>query len=262
MQGDSKFQLLEYEKLEGATDIKTMFGLNIVKKCGITLKQIRILLDDSEVVLEAGLLSYMKGSIEIKNKMGGILGIGRKFIESKVTGESMFKPKYIGSGEIFLEPSFCNFALIELEDDEIIVDDGMFCACDGEIEVGVSLQKNVSSSFLGNKGFCQTRLTGSGVVVLKIPVPQDEIFKCTLIDDTLKVDGNFAILRTGNIEFSVEKSSKSIIGSMTNGEGLVNVYSGTGEIWLVPTKNVYQELKINTFDRTLEEDNEDTDEFE
>ena len=65
-----------------------------------------------------------------------------------------------------------------------------------------------------------------------------------MINDTLKVDGNFAILRTGNIEFSVEKSSKSIVGTMVSGEGLVNVYRGTGEVWLTPTKNVYKDLKI------------------
>lgn len=85
-------------------------------------------------------------------------------------------------------------------------------------------------------GLYQTRIEGSGIVVLKVPVPESEIFKCILINDTLKVDGNFAILRTGNIEFSVEKSSKSIIGTAVSGEGMVNVYRGTGEVWLVPTK--------------------------
>ena len=244
MEGESKFQILEYENLDGATDAETAFGLNVIRQSGIKLKQIRIILEDSEVKLEPNSLSYMKGNIEVKNKTGGLIGFGKKIISSKLTGETAFKLTYSGSGEIFLEPSFGQFALIELEDDEIIVSDNMFYACEDGIDVNVAMQKNISSSFLGNEGLYQTRIEGSGIVALKVPVPESEIFKCILINDTLKVDGNFAILRTGNIEFSVEKSSKSIVGTMVSGEGLVNVYRGTGEVWLTPTKNVYKDLKI------------------
>ena len=245
MECESKFQILEYENLDGATDIETAFGLNIIRQSGIKLKQIRIILDDSSVKLEPGSLSYMKGNIEIKNKSGGILGFGKKMISSKLMGESAFKPTYSGIGEIFLEPSFGYFALIELEDDEIIVSENMFYACEEGIEVNATMQKNVSSAFLGSEGLYQTRIEGNGIVALKVPVPESEIFKCILINDTLKVDGNFAILRTGNIEFSVEKSSKSIVGTVLSGEGMVNVYRGTGEVWLIPTKKVYKELKMN-----------------
>ena len=244
MENDSIFQILEYENLEGATDVETALGLNIIKKSGIKLKQIRIVLEDSSVILEPGVLSYMKGNIKISSKSGGVLGLGKKLISSKLTGETVFKPTYSGNGEIFLEPSFGNFAVIELEDDEIIVDDGLFFACESSVEVGVSMQKNISAAILGDESFCQTKISGSGIVALEIPVPESEIFKCVLIDDTLKVDGNFAILRTGNIEFTVEKSSKSIIGSVTSGEGLVNVYRGSGEVWLIPTKSVYSDLKL------------------
>ena len=38
-------------------------------------------------------------------------------------------------------------------------------------------------------------IEGNGIVVLKVPVPESEIFKCILINDTLKVDGNFAIFK-------------------------------------------------------------------
>jgi len=267
MEGEAKFQILEYENLDGATDAETVFGLNAIRQSGIKLKQIRIILDDSAVKLEPNFLSYMKGNvgiikknIEIKNKTGGLLGFGRKIIVSKLTGETEFKPTYSGRGEIFLEPSVGHFALVELEDDEIIVGDNMFYGCDGGIEVNVATQENVPSEFLGNEGLYQIRIEGSGIVALKVPVPETEIFKCILIDDTLKVDGNFAILRTGNIEFSVEKSSKSITGIMDSGEGLVNIYRGTGEVWLAPTKNIYKDLKIGGsiyIDKSQAEEDED-----
>lgn len=244
MENDSIFQVLEYENLEGATDVETALGLNIIRENGIKLKQIRIVLEDSSVIIEPGALSYMKGDIRISSKTGGVFGLGKKIISSKLTGETVFKPTYSGSGEIFLEPSFGNFALIELEDDEIIVDDGLFFACEGSVEVGVSMQRNISAALLGDESLCQTRIRGNGIVALEIPVPESEIFKCVLIDDTLKVDGNFAILRTGNIEFTVEKSSKSIVGSVTSGEGLLNIYRGSGEVWLIPTKSAYSDLKL------------------
>ena len=244
MIGESRFQILEYENLDGASDAETAFGLNIIRQSGIKLKQIRIILEDSAVKLEPNSLSYMKGDIEIKSKSGGLIGFGKKIISSKLTGETAFKPTYSGTGEIFLEPSFGHFALVELEDDEIIVSDSMFYACEEGIDVNAAIQKNVSSALLGNEGLYQTRIEGSGIVALKVPVPESEIFKCVLINDTLKVDGNFAILRTGNIEFSVEKSSKSIVGTMVSREGLVNVYRGTGEVWLTPTKNIYKDLKM------------------
>ena len=243
MRNDSKFQILEFDRLEGATDVGTALGLQIMNDSGIKLRQVRIILEDSSVKLESGALSYMKGEIEIKTKTGGVVGLGKKFLNSKLTGETMFKPTYEGTGEIFLEPSFGHFALIELEDEEIIVDDGLFYACEEDVEVGVAMQKSVSSMLFGNEGIYQTSISGSGIVVLEIPVPESEIFKCKLFNDTLKVDGNFAVLRTSNIKFTVEKSS-SLIGSVTNGEGLLNVYSGTGEVWLLPTMSIYQDLRL------------------
>lgn len=249
MECESRFQILEYENLDGASDVQTALGLNIIKQSGIKLKQVRIMLDDSSVKLEPGALSYMKGNIQIKSKSGGLLGFGKKIISSKLTGENTFKPIYSGTGEIFLEPSFGHFALIELEDDEIIVSDNMFYACEDGIEVNAAMQKNISSTFLGNEGLYQTRIEGNGIVALRVPVPESEIFKCILINDTLKVDGNFAILRTGNIEFSVEKSSKSIVGTAISGEGMVNVYKGTGEVWLVPTKSIYRDLQVRALNQ-------------
>ena len=243
MRNDSIFQILEYDDLRGSEDVNLAVKLNFMREAGLKLKQVRILLDDSAVQLESGALSYLKGDIKIQNKIGGPLGLGKKLFNSKVTGETMFKPTYSGTGEIFLEPSFGQFALVELQDDEIIVDDGMFYACEDGIEVSSAMQKSISSLLLGNEGAFQTRISGDGLVVLELPVPETEIFKCRLNNDELKVDGNFAILRTGDIKFTVEKATKSIIGTATSGEGFLNVYRGTGDVWLVPTKSVYENLQ-------------------
>ncbi|MBM7836527.1 AIM24 family protein [Clostridium sardiniense] len=258
MTNDSRFQILEYDELKGATEVDTAFDLNIMNRSGIKLKQIRIMLDESRVKMESGALSYMKGNIDIINKTGGVIGLSKKFISSKLTGEEMFKPVYSGTGEIFLEPSFKHYALIELEDDHIIVDDGLFLACEEGVDVSPTSQKTISSMIFGNEGIFQTRIHGDGIVVLELPVPEEEIFRCKLNNDTLKIDGSFAILRSGDIEFSVEKSATSLIGSATSGEGLLNVYRGTGDVWLVPTKIVYDKMReLNVKSNFKEEEFDD-----
>ena len=166
----------------------------------------------------------------------------------------MFKPILRGTGEVFLEPSFGHFTLIELEDEEIIIDDGLFFACEESIEIEPVMQKSISSLIFGKEGMFQSRLSGSGIVLLEVPVPEKEILRCKLYRDVLKVDGSFAVLRSGNIEFTVEKSGTTLVGSAINGEGLLNVYRGTGEVWLVPTKSIYEDLNargLNEFNREI-----------
>lgn len=238
-----KFEIYEWEELKGGGSIADSIGLFFLKEGKVTLKEAKILLKNSSVLLEPGALYYQKGDLEIESKAGGVLGFGKKLIKSMATGETVFKPKYTGSGEITLEPTFGHYALIELENESVIVDDGCFYACESSVEVGAAPMKNLSSAALGGEGLFQTKLSGSGIVLLEIPVPPSEIIEYKLENETLKVDGNFAVLRSGDIDFTVEKSTKSLIGSATSGEGFLNVYRGTGSVWLLPTKSIYETMR-------------------
>jgi uncharacterized protein (AIM24 family) len=55
-----------------------------------------------------------------------------------------------------------------------------------------------------------------------------------LQNDRLVVNGNFAIARTKTLNYRVEKATKSILGSITSGEFLVNTFEGTGTVLLAP----------------------------
>lgn len=240
----TKFEVYEWQELNGGTSFHEASTLFYLKDANIKLKEVRISLKESSVRLEPGAMYYQKGDIEMNSKAGGLAGLGKKLFKSAVTNETTFKPEYKGSGELYLEPTFGHFALIELEDEEIIVDDGVFYACESSIDVGAQGMKNISSALMGGEGFFQTKLSGSGIALLELPVPQEEIVEYNLENETLKVDGNFAVLRSGSLDFTVEKSTKSLIGSATSGEGLLNVYRGTGTVWVLPTKKVYDELKF------------------
>jgi uncharacterized protein (AIM24 family) len=66
------------------------------------------------------------------------------------------------------------------------------------------------------------------------PSPKEELIEIELNNDVLRVDGNMAIAWSGSLEFTVERSGKTLIGSAASGEGLVNVYRGTGKVLMSP----------------------------
>lgn len=239
---ESTFQVLEYDDLKGGSDVKTAFMLSYMREANIKLRQLRIVLSGGGVFTEANALSFMRGPIEVSTNTGGLFSLSKKFVSSKISGEPVIKPHYKGVGELLLEPSFGHYAMLELENEEIIIDDSLFFAAEDSIEIGITSMKTVSSALFGTEGLFQTKLKGTGIVVLEIPVPETEVFKYSLVDDVLKIDGNFSVLRTGGIAFTVEKTTKTLIGSGFSGEGLLNVFRGTGEVWLMPTKVVYDKI--------------------
>jgi uncharacterized protein (AIM24 family) len=84
---------------------------------------------------------------------------------------------------------------------------------------------------VGGEGLFQTKVKGRGKVVMVAQGPVEEVH---LQNDRLVVDGNFAIARTSTLNYRVEKATKSIFGSMTSGEFLVNTFEGTGTVLLAP----------------------------
>lgn len=158
-----------------------------------------------------------------------------KAISSKVTKESAIKPKYQGNGLLMLEPTYRHILLEEVSEwGGMVLDDGLFLACESKVQQKIVARTNISSAMLGNEGLFNLCLKGEGIAVLESPVPRSELIEFILDNDEVRIDGNFAIAWSNSLEFRVEKSSKSLIGSAVSGEGLVNVYRGTGKILMAP----------------------------
>ena len=66
---------------------------------------------------------------------------------------------------------------------------------------------------------------------MKVPGPVEEV---NLEGDRLVVDGNFAVARSATLNYTVNKATKSLLGTLTSGEGLVATYEGTGTVLLAP----------------------------
>ena len=169
----------------------------------------------------------------------GVKGAGDflgKMVASKVTGESASKPLYNGQGYVMLEPTYRHIILVDVSQwGSIVLQDGLFLACDQTLQEQVVARSNVSSAVLGGEGLFNLCLTGQGIAVLESPVPKTELIQFNLQNDVVKIDGNMAIAWSSSLQFTVEKSSKSLLGSAVSGEGFVNVYRGTGSILMAPT---------------------------
>lgn len=235
-------EVVEVTRLEGAKTPGQAMSLHFIRESGASMKFIRAKLSGGSVTTEAGALYYSKGKIQNNVETGGVTGIIGKMVKKSLTNETAFNPTYSGNGEVILEPSFGHYLLVELTNDEIIVDKGMFYCCIGDIKVTPKMQTSISGAVMGGEGLFQTKISGTGWVALELPVPMSEVEMFDLKDETVQVDGNFAILRSGGINFTVEKSAKGLITSALGGEGFLCTFRGTGMVWLAPTAPVYDKM--------------------
>ena len=193
-------------------------------------------LSKANITLQAGAMQWMAGNVNATTGLKGVGDFFGKAVRGKVTGESAVKPEYTGNGVLVLEPTYRHILLIDLADwnGSIVLDDGLFLACDSKLKQKAVMRSNLSSAVAGGEGLFNLGVVGNGVLCLESPSPKEELIEVTLQDDVLKVDGNMAIAWSGTLDFTVERSGKTLLGSAASGEGLVNVYRGTGKVLLAP----------------------------
>ena len=198
----------------------------------IRKRQVICTLGASNITLQAGAMQWMLGDVHATTGIKGVGDLFGKAVRGKMTGESAIKPEYTGNGLLVLEPTYKHILLLDVGawNGSIVIEDGMFMACDAALKHKAVMRSNFSSAAAGNEGLFNLGLQGNGVVCLESNVPKEELVEIELHDDVLKIDGNMAIAWSGSLEFTVERSGKSLIGSAASGEGLVNVYRGSGRV--------------------------------
>lgn len=245
--GGTTFELLEYAPLAGSETMAIAEQIYTLNRAGVRLRQLRIRLNNDAVRTEPGVLQFMKGRLEMESSTGtgsGVEGFLKGALAAARTGETIFKPLYRGSGELYLEPTFGHYWLMQLNNNTLYADQGLFCCCEDSVKVSAHKVESFSARVAGGEGRYQTKVSGSGIVVLRIPVPKSEIVELNLDNETLQVDGSFALLRTADVQFTVEKASNSFLGAMTSGEGLLQTFRGTGRVWIAPTQPLYQGMQV------------------
>ena len=231
------FHVLEYVQDASVSPMNAM-NEYFMSKMHVRRRQVVIDIDkDHSAIIQAGAMQWMGGNVRATSGVKGIGDFLGKAIKGAVTKETAVKPEYVGEGCLVLEPTYKYIILADVGkwgSAGMTIEDGMFLACDANVKSKVVARKNLSSAVLGSEGLFNLSLQGNGVAALESNVPEDELIEVILENDELKIDGNLAVCWSSNLEFTVERSTKTLVGSAVSGEGLVNVYRGTGRVLMCP----------------------------
>ncbi len=213
------------------------------QQMGLRLRQIRITLNDGSAIIEPGMLQFSRGNITTNTSAGGAWGLIKRVIERRFNNESVFRTTFHGTGEIYTEPSFDHYLLTRiLPDEEAIVDDGRYLASEQGVETSLAFKKNLSSLIFSKDEVVRTRINGNGWCVVQSPIPASDVLRVDLNNEELRVDGDIVLLRKGVMSQQVSNATNSVVGLATSGEGLVQVFRGTGQVWLAPAEHGYSQL--------------------
>ena len=229
------FSILEYLK-DLSVSPYTAASAYFMEKMGVRRKQVICSLKDSQIMMQAGALQWMTGNITMDADVKGAGDLIGKMVKSVATKETAVKPIYKGTGIIALEPTYKYLIPINVGEWEggITLEDGMYLVSEGSVQLNVVSRKNISSSLLGHEGIFSVSLSGQGCAVLESNVPMEELIEVSITNGELKIDGRQAVCWSTGLDFTVEQSSKSAIGSVLSNEGFLNVYRGTGKVLMSP----------------------------
>jgi len=230
------FSVVEYEKdlsvsPENAEMAYFASRMNVRKR-----QVVAELHGDNGVIVQAGTMQMMAGNIHATTNVTGVGDLMKKVAGSIVTKETAIKPMYTGEGFLVLEPTFRYILLADLAEweNEAVIEDGLFLACDDTVQMKVTARTTLSSAVLGKEGLFNTTLIGEGIVAMESPVPPDELIVLDIEDDEVRIDGPMAIAWTYGLRFTVERTTPTLVGSAFSREGLVNVFRGTGRVLMAP----------------------------
>lgn len=185
------------------------------------------------VVLQNGAMQSIIGDVEATTGLKGVGDLLSKSFRGHVSGESAINPEYEGAGYVITEPTLKYLISYQIEEfnGSVVLEDGYFYASESSLKPRTVSRKSLSSAVAGNEGLINMALEGKhGAFVIESEVAPEDLVVVKLENETLKIDGSMAIAWSKGLRFTVERSSKSLIGSMVNGDGLVNVYRGTGMV--------------------------------
>lgn len=233
------FKIIEYQRDLSVTPYSAM-NAYFSSQMNVKKRQLVCNLSYSSVTIQAGAMQWMLGNV---NATTGVKGVGdffEKALRGKVTGETVIKPEYVGDGILVLEPTYKHLILMNTSEwgGSVILDDGLFLACESSLKHKAVMRSNFSSALAGGEGLFNLSLNGNGNFCIESDCPKEELIEIVLENDVLKVDGNYVIAWSSSLEFTVERSGKTLIGSATSGEGLVNVYRGSGKLLMMPTSKM------------------------
>ena len=194
------------------------------------MRWVRVDLDDDDVRTERGALNHMNEPLTMDVPFPSL----KAWWVSLFSDESLLRPRYAGTGSVFLDSSLGGYHLMRIAPGERwILDTKCFWASDGEVALTIH-RESVWTSYWAEQGLVwyKTALKGEGQVVLAVDGPVEEI---VLERDRLVVDGPMVIARTQGIRLSIRRPARSWLAFWMSGQKRAYVYEGSGRLLLCTT---------------------------
>ena len=190
---------------------------------------VRELVND-DVRTERGALNHMKGMLAMDVPWPTL----KSWWVSLFSDESLVRPRYSGTGTVYLDSSLGGYHLLKVQRGETwILDTKSFWASDGEIKLSIHREGFLTAWWADQGWFWyKTSLLGEGQVVLAVDGPVEEI---VLENDRLIVDGPYVVARTQGISLRIKRPTKSLMSYWLSGQARARVYEGTGRLILCTT---------------------------
>ena len=191
------------------------------------MRWVRIDLEDDDCRTERGALNHMQGAITMDVPLPSF----KAWWVSLFSDESLLRPRYVGTGSVFLDSTLGGYHVMEIQPPERwILDTRCFWASDGEVKLSIH-RETMWTSWWADQGlfWYKTALKGDGQAVLAVDGPVEEV---TLENDRLLTDGPFVIARTAGIRLRIRRPARSFVSYWLSGQKLAYSYEGTGKLLL------------------------------
>ncbi|MRR55418.1 MAG: TIGR00266 family protein [Deltaproteobacteria bacterium] len=180
----------------------------------------------------------MSPSLSLKGGLKG--GLFSSLLRKGAQGVSAFLQIVeapVSAGEALLSPTLPgDIFLVELEPgQELFINDGCFLAASASIQLLTNIQSPNKAVFGGTGGFVIMKATGPGTVALS-GFGSMQMIEMTTEEQI--VDHSHIVAWDGGLNYQVTTLSsggsflKGLFRGTTSGEGFINSFSGTGNIYL------------------------------
>ena len=189
----------------------------------------KILLEHGEAIrAESGAMLSMSPSITLESKIHG--GIGKMF-GRMLGGESAFQTSFTatgGAGELLLAPSAPGdiFAL-PLTGHPMMLTSGSYLA--GDINLQMETHASMRGLF-GGEGLFMMRMLGQGLLLVSSFGALHAIQLAP--GQKYIIDTGHLVAFSDGMGFEVRRAARSLLGSLTSGEGFVCEMTGPGIVYM------------------------------
>jgi uncharacterized protein (TIGR00266 family) len=189
----------------------------------------RVTLDLGEGVrAESGAMVSMSQTVQISVGSGGGLG---KMLGRLLGGESLFQSTFTattGPGEVVLAPTTPgDIQAIELAGSSMMVTSGCYLAGDTSLEMETAAS---ARGFFSGEGLFLLRVRGAGTLLVS---SFGAIHRVDLQPgQPYIVDTGHLVAFTDGMGFQLRKATRSLVGMVTSGEGIVAEMTGPGTVFI------------------------------